>query len=138
MKVMIFGTFDIVHMGHIHMFEQACEYGDKLIAVVARDKNVEKIKGIGAMHADTERVKFLEHIKLIDHVVLGDLDNPYQSIIIHKPDIIALGYDQKVYVNGIADVLTKNGLEAQIVRLSPYQAHKFKSDKIKKYIERVV
>ena len=61
-KVMVFGTFDIVHMGHIHMFEQAREYGDKLIVIVARDNNVEKIKGMGALHRDVERAKFLSHI----------------------------------------------------------------------------
>ena len=74
---MVFGTFDIVHMGHIHMFTQAREYGDRLIAVVARDKNVEKIKGIGPMHADTERLEFLRHIDLIDEVMLGNPSDPY-------------------------------------------------------------
>ena len=135
---MIFGTFDILHMGHIHMFEQAAEYGDKLIAVVARDKNVEKIKGVGSMHKDIERVAFLKHIDIIDEVILGNPNNPYQVIYDNKPDTIALGYDQKVFVDGLVDSITQSGLESQIVRLSPYKANKLKSSKIKKYIERVI
>lgn len=136
--VMLFGTFDIVHMGHIHMFEQAREYGDRLIAIVARDKNVEKIKGIGALHKDKERKEFLTHIDLIDEVILGNPDDPYQVIVDHRPDVIALGYDQKVFVDGLEEAITSARLESQIVRLSPYKAHKLKSTKIKKYIERVV
>ncbi|PLX28514.1 FAD synthase [Candidatus Parcubacteria bacterium] len=137
-KVMVFGTFDIVHMGHIHMFKQAREYGDHLIVVVGRDCNVERIKGIGSLHSEEERLKFLKHIDVIDLVCLGDKENPYKIIEKHRPDIIALGYDQKEYVDKLSDFLTQVNLESEIVRLTPYQEHKFKSGKIRKYIERIV
>jgi len=42
--VMTFGTFDIVHPGHIHFLQQAKTYGDRLITIVARDMNVQKFK----------------------------------------------------------------------------------------------
>jgi len=77
---MVFGTFDIIHGGHIHMFKQAREYGEKLIVVVARDVNVEKIKGIGSLHTEEERQEFLKHIDLIDQVILGDDTDPYKCI----------------------------------------------------------
>ena len=54
-KVLIFGTFDIVHMGHLHIFKKAKEYGEVLIVSLARDKNVEKIKGIGSFYNEKER-----------------------------------------------------------------------------------
>ena len=44
-KVIVFGTFDVVHQGHIHMLKEAREYGDFLIVVVARDDIVCEIKG---------------------------------------------------------------------------------------------
>lgn len=135
---MVFGTFDILHMGHIHMFEQAREYGDKLIVVVARDENVEKIKGMGALYEDTERIKFLQHIDIIDEVVLGNAKDPYKVVLDNKPDIIALGYDQKVFVDNLEDALTRAGLETQIVRITPYRENSLKSNKIRKYIERIV
>jgi len=137
-KVMLFGTFDIVHMGHIHMFKEARGYGDYLITVVGRDKNVEKIKGEAPLHTDKERAEFLKHIKLIDQVMLGDSDDPYKPIKDMKPDVIALGYDQRVYVDKLEDAITQCGLSSHIVRLRPYEENRFKSSKLKKYIERVV
>jgi len=137
-KVMVFGTFDVVHCGHIHMFKEAREYGDKLIAVIGRDVNVEKIKGIGPMHNEKERKMFLEQIKLIDEVILGDKIDVYKVIKEKRPDVIALGYDQKVYVDKLADAITEFDLNTKIVKLSAYRPNRFKSTKIKKYIERVI
>lgn len=136
--VMVFGTFDILHAGHLHMFKEARAYADKLIVVVARDVNVEKIKGIGALHSEKERLYFLENIKFVDEVVLGDKVDVYKVIKEIKPDIIALGYDQKIYVDKLEDAITDAGLEIKIVRLSPYQGNRLKSNKIRKYIERMI
>lgn len=136
--VMIFGTFDIVHCGHIHMFKQAREYGDKLVVMVATDKNAEKVKKIGPLHNQEERKSFLQHIDLVDEAKIGDEDDPYKCIEEVRPDVIALGYDQKVFVDELEDKLTEFGLEAQIVRLRPYRENEFKSKKIRKYIERVI
>ncbi len=135
---MIFGTFDILHCGHLHMFKQAREYGDFLIAVVGRDANVEEIKGIGPMHNETERLDLISQIKLIDKARLGDKIDVYKVIEEEKPDIIALGYDQRAYIDKLADAITNFGLSTEIVRLTEYQEKRLKSSKIKKYIERMI
>ena len=46
-KIMVFGTFDGVHKGHINFFKQArvLSKNPYLIVSIARDKNVKKIKG---------------------------------------------------------------------------------------------
>jgi len=137
-QVMIFGTFDIVHAGHLHMFKEAKKYGDCLSVVVARDINVEKIKGLGALHNEEERLDFLKNIKLIDQVVLGDKSDAYKVIKELKPGVIALGYDQKVYVDNLEQAIVDFGLNTRIVRLTPYQENRLKSNKIRKYIERLV
>jgi cytidyltransferase-like protein len=136
--VMVFGTFDIVHCGHLHMFKEAREYGDKLIAVVGRDANVEKVKGMMPVHNEKERLFLVQNIKLVDESVLGDKTDMYRVIGKYKPAVIALGYDQKVYVDKLANAITKFGLKTQIVKLAPYHENEYKSSKIKKYIERVV
>lgn len=41
-KVLIFGSFDSLHKGHLNLFKQARKHGDKLIAVVARDETIKK------------------------------------------------------------------------------------------------
>ena len=120
------------------MFQEAREYGDELVVSVTREVNVEKVKGIGSLHKAKEKKQLLEQIKLIDKVLLGDEVDPYKNIKKIKPDVIALGYDQKFFVDKLADKITEFGLETQIVRLSPYQENRFKSNKIRKYIERLV
>lgn len=136
--VMIFGTFDIVHGGHLHMFKKAREYGDKLVVVVARDNNVEKVKGYGALHSEKERADFLEHINLIDQVILGDMEDPYKRVLEVCPDVVALGYDQKEFVDDLQEALMKCKKECRIVRLPAYKENELKSNKIRKYIERLV
>lgn len=135
---MVFGTFDIFHAGHLYMFTKAKEYGDKLIAVVGRDINVEKLKGIEPMHNENERLEIIKHIDLVDLARLGDKKDVYKVIKEEKPDVIALGYDQKYYIDKLSDAITKAGLNTQIVRLPEYQAKRLKSNKIKKYIERMI
>jgi len=135
-KVMIFGTFDIVHCGHLHMFKEAKDYGDKLIVVVARDKNVEVNKGGETLHDENERVEFLQHLRLVDEAILGDEFDVYKVIANKKPDIIALGYDQKIYVDKLAKAITNFGLTCKIVKLSPYKENKFKTNKIRKRLEK--
>jgi len=57
MKVLVFGTFDILHKGHLNFFKQAREHGDYLIAVVARDRTVKEIKGKPPIESEKERLK---------------------------------------------------------------------------------
>jgi len=137
-KVLIFGTFDIVHMGHIHMFKEARGYGDYLVVVIARDQNVEVIKGEQSFHNEAERHEFLSHVKLVDEVRLGDLNDPYKVIVDVCPDIIALGYDQRVFVDDLAQAITDHNIPAQIVRLMPYDEQRYKSHLIKKYMKRII
>ena len=132
---MLFGTFDILHVGHINLFQQAKKYGDKLIVVVARDINVKKNKKLKPLFNEEERAEIVKNIKLIDQVLLGNKINPYQIIKKISPNIITLGYDQKNYVIGLKDFLQKNNLSTQVIRLKPYKKEKYKSHKIRKYIE---
>ena len=60
--VMVFGTFDILHLGHIDLFLQAKKYAEHLIAVVARDERAKKIKGKAPIHSEEERRVLLGHI----------------------------------------------------------------------------
>ena len=52
-KVVVAGTFDIIHEGHIKMLWEAKKLaGDdgKLIVIVARDENVKRFKGLSLIH----------------------------------------------------------------------------------------
>ncbi|MFA6254527.1 MAG: adenylyltransferase/cytidyltransferase family protein [Patescibacteria group bacterium] len=129
-KVMIFGTFDGLHPGHLNFFEQARKFGDKLIVVVARDKNVKKVKGRLPKLGDKQRLmKVNKAIKQYSNkAVLGGLGDPLAVIRKFKPDVICLGYDQKGFTKGLVGKFPK----IKIVRLKPYKADIYKSSRINK------
>ena len=133
---MLFGTFDILHLGHIHLFKQAKEYGDRLVVVVARDINVKKIKGFLPLHNEKERFGFLNEIKIIDEVLLGYKTNRLKIIQKVRPDVIALGYDQRMDVHELGKKITEFNLETEIVKLKPFQKMKHKTSRIKEYLEK--
>ncbi len=134
--VMVFGVFDILHLGHIDMMKQAKSYGDNLIAVVARDENVKKIKKRDAYNVETDRRKLLEELKIVDKAVLGDPENPYKVVVEFKPDVIALGYDQKIFVDKLIEELENNSIDSEIVRLRPFSEETYKSGRARYYISK--
>lgn len=132
--VMIFGTFDVVHQGHCALFRQAREYGNHVIAVVARDATVRAIKGRDPLLNEQQRLENVAREDGIDTAVLGNNnDNKYRVIADHTPDIICLGYDQKNFVDDLRKNLDLLGLHTtQIIRLEPYKPEIYKSSLLNK------
>lgn len=129
-RVLVFGTFDILHPGHIDFLRQAKRYGDFLIVSLAREKFIRKIKGHAARHSEAERKKLLGSVKFVDKVVLGSKSDYLGHIAAQKPDIIALGYDQTAFTEGLAKKLKARGLKVKIVRLKPYKLKIYKTSKL--------
>lgn len=133
-RVMLFGTFDILHAGHLYVFKKAKELGS-VTAVVARDGRVKKIKGQASIHSEKERVEMLKHIDLIDKVVLGSSGTDvYKVIKKERPHIIVLGYDQNHFVDQLEKKIIEYGLKTKIIRLKPRKEAAHKSGKIRKKI----
>lgn len=126
-KVLIFGTFDGLHPGHLNLFEQAKKYGDYLIVVVARDKTVKKIKNRFPSRNEMERLRTLQKCKLINEARLGYEDNPYGIIEEIAPDVICLGYDQKTFTENLPKELEKMKLTTKIYRMKHFQPEKYHS-----------
>jgi FAD synthetase len=133
-RVMVFGTFDILHLGHISLFRQAKKFGDYLIVVVGRDSTVKNLKKTKSIHTENERASLLQEIKLIDQVVLGDKKQFYNVVIKLKPNIIALGYDQTFFVDDLKKTIKDKKLPIKIKRMKAFESKKYKSKKIKKHI----
>ena len=124
--VMVFGTFDLLHLGHINFLNQAKKYG-QLIVVIARDKTVKQVKGKLPQHQEKERLKAIKGLNLSHKTILGSLSDKYAAIKKYRPDIIALGYDQKYFI----DQLKQLKFNFKIIKLKPYKAHKYKTSIIK-------
>jgi FAD synthetase len=126
---MVFGTFDGLHKGHFNFFQQAKKLDKKcfLIVSIARDKNALKIKGKLPFLNEKKRVILVKKCKLVDKVVLSGLKNHIPHITKENPDIIALGYDQKAYVQNLKKDLKNKGILVKIIRLKPYKERMYKN-----------
>jgi len=128
-RIMVFGTFDGLHPGHINFLKQAKNFmkNSFLIVSIARDKNVLRIKGKYPDKNERERMVLAKKCKLVDQVVLSGLKEHLPHIIKMRPDIIALGYDQKAYVQNLKKDLKNKGILTKIVRLKPHKEKIYKN-----------
>jgi cytidyltransferase-like protein len=125
------GVFDIIHRGHIYTLSKAKALGDVLVVVVARDRIVEKLRGKSAMNSERDRAELVNSIKYVDAALLGSEEDPLGAMYVVKPDIIAIGYDQKHDEREIETKALERGLKVRVKRLdSPIPD--MKSTKIKK------
>ncbi len=136
---MVFGTFDLIHPGHINFFKQARRLARNafLIASVARDENVSKIKSRPPRRSENDRAGALKKLWLVDKVVLGGKKSHLPHILRERPDIIALGYDQKAYTLNLKKDLKAKGLEVEIRRLKSFKPKLYKSGKIFAALEKI-
>ncbi|MCX6785844.1 MAG: tRNA pseudouridine(55) synthase TruB [Candidatus Komeilibacteria bacterium] len=134
-KVLIAGTFDIIHPGHINLIKQARELGDFLVATIARDQNVIKIKGRSPYYPERQRLENLKNLHIADKVILGDLVNPYKMMAEEQPNVIALGYDQQTFVNGLTDYRVNSRTHFDIKRLQPFKEDFCKGRNIRNAVE---
>jgi len=130
-KVMCMGTFDIFHPGHLSYFEQAKKLGDYLIVVLARDQTIKKERGKQPKINENDRLKILKHIDLIDEAVLGNLGDKLKIVEEKLPNLICLGYDQKVDQDKLEQELKSRNLNVKVIRLNSYKENEYKSSKLK-------
>ncbi|MGO9612300.1 MAG: adenylyltransferase/cytidyltransferase family protein [Dissulfurispiraceae bacterium] len=123
-RVVCAGTFDFLHLGHLEFLRQAKSLGDDLIVIVARDETVKRIKGFIPTHNEQLRKQNVEQTRIPDSVILGNLGaDLFQVLRDLAPDIIALGYDQRVSEHELSERFP----ECKIIRLRPFQPEKYKS-----------
>lgn len=128
-KTLIFGTFDGIHDGHLYFINEAKKQGDQLIAVVARDLVVEKLKGKCPDSNEVDRINKLLEVPEIDLVLLGDLETGTYNVLREvNPDIIFLGYDQDKLKDDLSKKIKKGYLKKmEILQCGDYQGDKFHS-----------
>ena len=130
-RVLAFGTFDILHPGHDHYLQEARKLGDELWVVVALDETVRQVKGRLPKYSQEQRRKAGEGLLFVDHAVLGNPGDKYRIVEEINPDIIAIGYDQTSFVDNLAALLTLRGLNPRIVKIGSHLPEKYKSSKMR-------
>ncbi len=126
MRVLTFGTFDHLHAGHVSYLGFAAMKGD-LFVVVARDHHVEAIKGHTPDQSEEDRMKAVQDAFPHATVVLGDASDYLKPVRNIGPDLIVMGYDQRL-PPGITEV----DLPCPVERAKPLEPEKFKSSFIRR------
>ena len=133
-RIMVFGTFDIIHPGHEDLFKQARSLADEpyLIVSVARDSAAARHRLIAPHRPESDRLYSIQKHALVDCAILGDEVGYIEHITQESPDIIALGYDQRgEYVDNLERDLKTAGLKTRVVRLRPFKPDIYKTAKIR-------
>lgn len=95
-RVLVFGTFDLLHPGHQFVLTEAGKRGE-LHVVVARDRTVARMKNLTTHHPENERAAMIAAAFPQAHVRLGsDTGNFLEPVREVQPDLIILGYDQQL------------------------------------------
>jgi len=137
--VLATGTFDLLHYGHVYYLTEAKKAGgkdSKLVVVVARDSTVEKLKGTKPVIPEDQRKAVIEALKVVDEAVLGheemDMAGVIESI---KPDIVAVGHDQRNIEEMLRRCIEEQGLGVQIMKIGRFGGEELNSSsKIKRKI----
>jgi FAD synthetase len=116
-KVLAFGTFDKIHKGHIYYLKQAKKHGH-LTVVIARDLTVRTVKGKFPENNEQKRLSLVKKLNIADNLILGNFNEKYTVLDYVKPDIVALGYDQKAFTDNLREELEKRRLyNTKILRM---------------------
>lgn len=136
-RVLVFGCFDLLHLGHLFFFERAKRAGGrgaKLFVVVARDSNAARAKGRKPFFDENERKKLLSGLRVVDEVILGGKKDLFRILRELRPDVVVLGFDQRVDERALKEKIKEFGLKAKVRRLKQaFKPRKHKSGVLKKH-----
>lgn len=94
-KVITYGTYDLLHVGHINLLRRAKELGDYLIVVLSSDE-FNAIKNKKAYHPYEDRKIILESIKYVDEVIPEyTWEQKIDDVKNNNVDVFVMGDDWK-------------------------------------------
>ena len=88
------GCFDLLHIGHIALLEQARRFGDRLIVAINSDASVSRLKGPNRpIVGQRERARVLAALAAVDAVSIFEEPTPLEQIVAVQPDVLVKGGD---------------------------------------------
>ncbi|WP_144660690.1 glycerol-3-phosphate cytidylyltransferase [Bacillus tropicus] len=92
-NVITYGTFDLLHYGHINLLRRAKQLGDYLIVVLSTDE-FNKLKGKKSYFSYEERKLLLEAIKYVDKVIPEkNWEQKIEDVVNNNIDVFVMGND---------------------------------------------
>ncbi len=94
-RILTYGTFDLLHYGHIRLLKRAKALGDYLIVALSTDE-FNQIKGKQAYHSYEKRKLMLEAIRYVDLVIPEEnWEQKVDDILTYRVDTVVMGSDWK-------------------------------------------
>lgn len=94
-KVITYGTYDLLHVGHINLLRRAKELGDYLVVVLSSDE-FNALKHKTAYHCYEDRKIILEAVKYVDEVLPEyTWEQKIQDVVDNQIDVFVMGDDWK-------------------------------------------
>ena len=95
--IVVNGTFDILHVGHIMLLNTARSMGDYLLVCIDTDRRVKELKGdLRPINNQIDRRTMLSNFKAVDQVEFFDSDEDLINLLkVHNPDIMVKGSDYR-------------------------------------------
>lgn len=96
-RIIVNGTFDILHRGHIEMLNYARSQGTYLLVCIDSDRRVRELKGrLRPVNKQEDRKFALDNLKAVNAVWIFDSAEELEHICkIYKPDLMVKGSDYK-------------------------------------------
>ncbi|KKE78625.1 glycerol-3-phosphate cytidylyltransferase [Bacilli bacterium] len=92
-KVITYGTFDLLHTGHINILRRAKEFGDYLVVAISSDE-FNALKGKKAYYTFEQRKAILEAIRYVDEVIPEhNWEQKIDDVKNHNIDVFVMGDD---------------------------------------------
>lgn len=92
-KVITYGTFDLLHWGHINLLKRAKELGDYLIVAISSDE-FNALKNKKSFHSFENRKFILEAVQYVDEVISEEnWEQKVSDIDLYEVDLFVMGND---------------------------------------------
>jgi len=103
--VITFGTFDVLHVGHIRVLQRAAALGDRLVVGVSADElNISK-KGRAPVFSEEERLEIVGSLKMVDEVFVEEsLELKRDYVTQFRADVLAMGNDWEGKFDSLSDI----------------------------------
>ncbi|MFB3897320.1 MAG: D-glycero-beta-D-manno-heptose 1-phosphate adenylyltransferase [bacterium] len=127
------GCFDLIHLGHVRLLQEAQAQGDRLIIAINTDASVRGLKGPSRpILSEQERAEMLAALTCVDFVTFFGEPTPLATILLLHPDVLVKGADYALdEIVGKKEVLAYGG-KVMAIPLTPGYSTTALIEKIKK------
>ena len=103
--VITFGTFDVLHVGHVRVLTRSAALGDRLVVGVSSDALNFSKKGRNPVFSQDERVEIVASLKVVDKVFVEEsLEQKRDYVLEHEADILVMGDDWSGKFDYLSDI----------------------------------